>query len=77
MIDANFSYIFISADVSLVLNTLIDPISRWVLRTLILRNTHPSSFESFSEFVKFPVAHTVIAVLNCYSALNFTGFHIL
>jgi hypothetical protein len=45
------------------------------LRTRIIKDNRPSSFQSFHSFVNFPLTHTVIPILNCHSSVKFTSFH--
>lgn len=50
--------------------------SQWMPRTCII-NTHWPSFETFHPFVHSPLAHTIITILNCHFAINFSTFYTL
>jgi hypothetical protein len=50
--------------------------ARWAPRSRINNMPQPST-EALRPFVNFPMAHTVIAMLNCHYTVNFTSLHIL
>jgi hypothetical protein len=57
-----------------LLHNVITCDSRWPPRTRIT-NTSPPFLESFYQVVNDHLTHTVIAISNCHSSLNFTTSH--
>jgi len=83
MLDAYFRYGFISTDISVVPDTLLDLIlnlnscySRWTPGTCINKNVLPS-FESFHSFVNFLLVLKVIVILKRQFPLQSSNFHAL